>query len=861
MEKDEQYDRAVLLQKMKLLRGETALEAASGSRESKRLDLDGCLLPRDFESTENPLREAVEVLAVLARAFPRRPEAHYYHARGLALLGRDADALEALEGALARNPEFLEFLPARVLREELDGGPVEKPGSPDAWLERHPNAKTWQVWLEAYRAAKEKRWEEAATSYGELIALEDDAGELYLGSSLDFRLGRGIALLEVKEYWRAAEDFVVARQRWPNFLEPALLLARAYALAGNEDGIRTTFERLYREAQSRENGEEAAIWIAVVCASLGRMEQTLAWAERAGRSSIRERLRAWAQLRLLRPDESVRAAQRAVALDPEDAVALYVRASHLYWNHRFRRGPGREAELREVVRLCSEAIELDRGSARAYALLSCLHEERDDFREALTLCETALETAPDDFEVQRWCVIVQLWVGPLEAARRFLESILERADELPPYHGAWWTGMHALLLDLQGREDEAIVAYRSALAIDPRNHFAWGYLGEIYAERGDYEIAVQLFRSHLSEVGARVKSYVAHGGLARSLEHLGRFDEAVRAWAEAIRDDPSNREAHDGLLGILRRRATTEATTGLESLVDELKELSDSPALPPFVHRTLAFLRVHVPGRRDLERARERIARSRETEPPVDAETLALTAEIAYADGEPETALRTLERAVRSPGASQEHARLLEALRVEVGKGESADEAPAALLSPKESGDSSEPRISGDQGDARWLLEQLARGEVVRLNCGGGELLDHAGKPWGRDRFFRGGSSPINRTRLRGVADEPLHRDYRVFASQEYRPGYRLPVPRGAYRVTFHFPVLRVRAREVEVFDLLLEERPVLPAFDVFAEGEVRTVVTRAFEVSVDDGELDIEFMVRTKRAKVSAIEIQAIDP
>jgi Flp pilus assembly protein TadD len=161
--------------------------------------------------------------------------------------------------------------------------------------------------------------------------------------------------------------------------------------------------------------------------------------------------------------------------------------------------------------------------------------------------------------------------------------------------------------------------------------------------------------------------------------------------------------------------------------------------------------------------------------------------------------------------------------------------------------------------DLRWLLGRLARGEPIRLNCGGADFADEDGRTWGRDRFSLGGrpalqESPID---VGGTEDGPLYLTERWFPLGEIaRKSYGLPVPRGDYRVTLHF---------AEVF---LEEAG-RRRFDVSVEGKMflrnygppfRSSERRAVGVPVRDGLLEIEFSHGVaNHPKISAIEIERV--
>ncbi|WP_051935670.1 NPCBM/NEW2 domain-containing protein [Deinococcus sp. YIM 77859] len=87
--------------------------------------------------------------------------------------------------------------------------------------------------------------------------------------------------------------------------------------------------------------------------------------------------------------------------------------------------------------------------------------------------------------------------------------------------------------------------------------------------------------------------------------------------------------------------------------------------------------------------------------------------------------------------------------------------------------------------------------------------------------------------------------------------GFQIPVANGAYLVRLHFAELNKYAVGKRIFDVNLEGRTVLPQFDVFeAAGGLGRALVREFPVTVNDGELSLDFIRRVENAKLSALEV-----
>lgn len=103
----------------------------------------------------------------------------------------------------------------------------------------------------------------------------------------------------------------------------------------------------------------------------------------------------------------------------------------------------------------------------------------------------------------------------------------------------------------RGRVDDAEPALRSVVGINPREHHAWGLLGEIALRRGDAEIAAGYFE-RATALARKEGSYLNLLGVAYT--ELGRFEEAAATLRKAARIQPGNVEPHYNLGKALEKR-------------------------------------------------------------------------------------------------------------------------------------------------------------------------------------------------------------------------------------------------------------------------------------------------------------------
>jgi hypothetical protein len=174
------------------------------------------------------------------------------------------------------------------------------------------------------------------------------------------------------------------------------------------------------------------------------------------------------------------------------------------------------------------------------------------------------------------------------------------------------------------------------------------------------------------------------------------------------------------------------------------------------------------------------------------------------------------------------------------------------------------PRSRAYPADVAWILDELAAGNAIRINCGGAEYRDARGCSWGRDRFFIGGTAlryfnaPMPGVDIAATDDDPLYRSMRFFGATEPAT-YSIPLPQGSYQVTLHFAETFYHAKGCSQFDVLAEGAVVLAAFDPAAAG-VTTASRHTFTCTVADGVLDIEFRAARDRATIAAIELTRVD-
>ncbi|MGB6150466.1 MAG: malectin domain-containing carbohydrate-binding protein [Pricia sp.] len=156
--------------------------------------------------------------------------------------------------------------------------------------------------------------------------------------------------------------------------------------------------------------------------------------------------------------------------------------------------------------------------------------------------------------------------------------------------------------------------------------------------------------------------------------------------------------------------------------------------------------------------------------------------------------------------------------------------------------------------------EPVVNDFALRINAGGPQVVQD-GKTFSADRNFVGGKSYTN-----NAATVPaLYKTERSALPANF--GYAVPLANGNYQVTLHFAEIFWGAQGGlsggvgrRIFDVRMEDETILDDFDIIAQAGSQTVITRTFDVTITDGELnlalDAEGSDGRNEPKLSAIEI-----
>jgi len=158
--------------------------------------------------------------------------------------------------------------------------------------------------------------------------------------------------------------------------------------------------------------------------------------------------------------------------------------------------------------------------------------------------QTVLDLDTPSLEQAAAATLVTGLVRPLAPPVEQAETWFERASE--------WDGDPA-------QWEDAVVAYRRVVAIDPTYAAAWNNLGLLLHRMGKYDEAHEAYGAALEQDTRCCEAVYNLGSLA---EDRGDLDEAVRCYRQALNFSPDYADAHFNLAGALARSGHADEAVG-----------------------------------------------------------------------------------------------------------------------------------------------------------------------------------------------------------------------------------------------------------------------------------------------------------
>ena len=160
--------------------------------------------------------------------------------------------------------------------------------------------------------------------------------------------------------------------------------------------------------------------------------------------------------------------------------------------------------------------------------------------------------------------------------------------------------------------------------------------------------------------------------------------------------------------------------------------------------------------------------------------------------------------------------------------------------------------VETDGGNQEIALHVATTNEPLRLNCGGGEMLDANQNFWFEDLFAVAGQQIGSSDSIANTENDWLYQTARSGMTR-----YELPIQNnGLYEIALHFAEIEHSAAGQRIFDVQIEDSLVLKDFDIFVESGSLSALIKKAKVKIDDNQLDIVFLSKTGEPIIAGIEI-----
>lgn len=230
---------------------------------------------------------------------------------------------------------------------------------------------------------------------------------------------------------------------------------------------------------------------------------------------------------------------------------------------------------------------------RAWSLLEVPHRRL----ESITAFENLMKSSPSAGGYYLMALGLQKEDRHEEAIEAFRE-----AERLEPSENADCHYNYAISLTAVGRLEEAADAYQTAAHLNPFDGEAWGNLGTVFADLGQWKEAAPC-----QERAMRLAPSLMHGlSLVDTLGELNRVEEAERVVQQCLDIDPRSTDAREAFVKVLTWQDRYEEALPLA------RELCAVTPVPPSSRIVLAFVLMEA-GR--LEEALREAAAAGEADP------------------------------------------------------------------------------------------------------------------------------------------------------------------------------------------------------------------------------------------------------
>lgn len=256
----------------------------------------------------------------------------------------------------------------------------------------------------------------------------------------------------------------------------------------------------------------------------------------------------------------------------------------------------------KAIKEYNKALKIDKESSVIHLNVAATYIKKNDIPKAIEELKIASALAPDAIEPQAILVILYSSQGKDDLSTSAYETALKNASKLSPKNVDIYKSLGIIYLQ-QGKLKEAESAYKLVLGLEPQDAEANFYLGSIYEELKNRELAKKYVKAALE---ARPDYYEALNFLGyiyvEENQNLGQAEAMIR---KALEFDPDNGAYTDSLGWLYFKKG---------NLKEALKYLEKASALfeDPVILDHLGDVYYKL---RDLEKAKSSWQKSLQLDP------------------------------------------------------------------------------------------------------------------------------------------------------------------------------------------------------------------------------------------------------
>ena len=206
-------------------------------------------------------------------------------------------------------------------------------------------------------------------------------------------------------------------------------------------------------------------------------------------------------------------------------------------------------QLGEAIAHYTEALEIKPDVAQVQSNLGNALVREGQVEEAIVHLQKALQIDPAYAEAYNHMGSALMKKGQAAEAVAYYQ----KAVQLNASYADAYNNLGVAFLR-NGQVDEAIAHYRKAVAINPGSAEMQYNLGNVLAREGNWADAIECYQAALSTERDSVKAAKVRNNLGAALEKLGKSDEALEQFSQALQINGNYPEAHCNLGRMLAQR-------------------------------------------------------------------------------------------------------------------------------------------------------------------------------------------------------------------------------------------------------------------------------------------------------------------